>query len=102
MKHLLCVFALAVATLVVVAPAAQATHRPCVNRLEYILVHRGMPKHRVHRIFDTRGRRVAKHGNNEIRSYRACTRRSAVSVTYKQRRVRVKSAVWGSRRHRRH
>ena len=101
MRQVLCAFALAIACLAGTAasPAhAQAEARACVSPGEYRQVHRGMTKRRVHRIFDTRGRRVAfsRDGRftSEIRRYRGCPRRSAVSVGYGNRRVRSKSAVW--------
>lgn len=98
-RQLLCTCALVLAGLGATSPSAQADTPGCVNRGEYRQVHKGMTKRRVHQIFDTRGRRVAFSRNgrftSEIRRYRACPRRSAVSVGYGNRRVRSKSAVWG-------
>jgi hypothetical protein len=98
MKKILCAFALAVACLTGTAPSAQAEVRVCVSPGEYKQVHRGMPKRRVHRVFDSRGRRVAfsRRGRftSEIRRYRGCPRASAVSVAYGNGRLRSKSARW--------
>ena len=80
--------ALALGSLVVAtSPAAAAQDTPrCVTKKEYRNVHKGMTKKRVHRIFDTRGRRdaFAQSGGHtaEIRSYRTCSRFSAVSISY--------------------
>ena len=75
MKQGLSAFVLVLATLTSVStPAQAATPGRCVSRGEYRQVHRGMTKHHVHRIFDTRGRRTAfsRHGGvtAEIRRYR--------------------------------
>jgi hypothetical protein len=99
MKQGLSAFALVLATLTGVStPAQAAIPGPCVSRGEYRQVHRSMTKHRVHRIFDTRGRRTAfsRRGGvtAEIRRYRGCPRHSAVSVAYGNGRVRGKSASW--------
>lgn len=98
MKKILCAFALALACLVGPLPSAQAQSGACVSHSEYRHVHKGMSKRRVHRVFDTRGRRVAffRRGRYtvEIRRYRGCPRGSAVSVGYGNRRLRSKSAHW--------
>ncbi len=61
-----------------VAPASAHAHH-CVSRAEYRHVHKGLTKVRVHRVFDTDGRRKAiSHsgaGTSEVRSYAACHRR---------------------------
>ncbi len=94
--------ALALGSLVVAtSPAAAAQDTPrCVTKKEYRKVHKGMTKKRVHRIFDTRGRRdaFAQSGGHtaEIRSYRTCSRFSAVSISYGDGRLDGKSAVWVS------
>jgi len=79
-------------------PAHADLPATCVNRGEYRQVHQGMTMRRVHRIFDGRGRRTAfsRHGRftSEIRRYRGCPHRSAVSVSYGNGRVRSKSASW--------
>ena len=96
MKQGLSAFVFVLATLTAAGVPAQATPGPCVSRGEYQQVHRSMTKHRVHRIFDTRGRRTAfsRHGRStfEVRRYRGCPRHTAVSVAYGNRRVRAKSA----------
>ncbi len=90
---------LAVACLGTTAPVAYADTPRCVTRAEYERVDAGMSKRRVHRIFDTRGRRTAISSSGgataEVRSYRPCRRHSAVSVAYRSGRVGAKSAVWG-------
>jgi hypothetical protein len=97
LKRSLCALALAAASVGIIAPDAHAA-RPCVTKAEYRAVHDGMTKHRVHRIFDTRGRQeaFARSGRftSEVRSYRTCRRGSAVSVSFGNRRVTAKSAVW--------
>jgi hypothetical protein len=93
MKRFLCVLALGVATIAVATPALADTPG-CVSRAEYRQVHRGMTKPHVHRIFDTAGHRDAAHGNIEVRGYRTCPRHSAVSLTYRKRRVSTKVAIW--------
>jgi hypothetical protein len=100
MRPILCAFVLAVTCMAGAAAPAQAEGRHCVSPGEYRQVHRGMTKRHVHRVFDTRGRRVAfsRDGRftSEIRRYRGCPRDSVVSVAYGNRRVTSKSAVWGS------
>ena len=99
MRQLLCACVLVLACLGGTVSLAQAGGQACVNRGEYRQVHKSMTKRRVHRIFDSRGRRVAFSRNgrftSEIRRYRGCPRRSAVSVAYGNGKVRSKSAVWG-------
>jgi hypothetical protein len=99
MRQLLCTFALAVACLGGTASPAEAEAPACVNRGEYRQVHKGMTKRGVHRVFETRGRRVAfsKHGRftSEIRRYRGCPAGSAVSVAYGNGRLKSKAAFWG-------
>ena len=98
MKRVLSVLVLVLGTMTGGAVAAHPESIACVNRGEYHQVHRGMTKHHVHQIFDTRGRRTAfsRHGGvtAEIRRYRGCPRHSAVSVAYGNGRVRGKSASW--------
>ena len=98
MKNALCVLALAVAFVGVLAPTAHADTPRCVTRAEYERVHDGMSKRRVHQIFDIRGRRVAisRSGGvtSEVRNYRPCRPNSAVSIAYGNSRVTAKSAVW--------
>jgi hypothetical protein len=97
MKRILCALVLAVATLGVAAPAAQADSPRCVTKAEFRSVHVGMTKARVHRIFDTSGRRVTfarvRRYTSEVRRYRPCSRRTAISVSYANRRLDGKSRV---------
>jgi len=54
---------------------AQADSPGCVTRAEYRAVDKGMLKSKVHRIFDTNGKRLyINHGQvtNEGREYRVC------------------------------
>jgi hypothetical protein len=98
MNRMLGALALVIACLVAMPSPAQAEARRCVSPGEYAQVHKGMPKRAVHRVFDTRGRRVAfsRHGRftSEIRRYPGCPHRSAVSVAYGNGRLRAKSASW--------
>lgn len=97
MKRTLCALVLTVATLGVAVPAAQADTPRCVTRAEFRSVHVGMPKARVHRIFDIRGRRVtfARTGRftSEVRRYRPCSRRTAISVSYANHRLDAKARI---------
>jgi hypothetical protein len=95
MKKLICALVLAVATVGLGAPVAQADTRGCVSRSEFQRVHHRMGKARVHRIFDTRGHRDVRVGRIEIRGYRTCSRHGAVSVSYRRKRVTAKVGVWG-------
>ena len=94
--------ALALGSLVIAStPATAAQDSPgCVTKQEFRKVHKGMTKSRVHRIFDNRGHRqaFAQSGGHtaEIRSYRPCSRFSAVAVSYGYGRLDAKSAVWVS------
>jgi hypothetical protein len=105
-KRVLCALALVVSCLggvaATTAPPASAESRHCVSKGEFKRVHEGMRKGRVHRVFGTRGRRVAYAAANrysaEIRRYRGCKRRSRVSVAYGNRRLQSKSASWRRRR----
>ena len=98
MRRTLCALAIAIAGIGVAAPPAQADSPRCVSKGEYRQVHRGMSRGQVHRVFDTRGHRraFARVGRfrSEVRVYRGCGRRSAVSVAYSRGRVRAKSAIF--------
>jgi hypothetical protein len=98
MKQGLAAFVLVVGALIGAGVPAQATPGACVSPGEYRQVHRGMTRHHVRQIFDTRGRRSAffRRGGftSEIRRYRGCPRHSAVSIAYGNGRVRTKSASW--------
>jgi hypothetical protein len=100
-KRVVCALALVVSCLggvATTAPPALADSRPCVSKSEFKRVHEGTRQRRVHRVFGTRGRRVAyaqAYGYSaEIRRYRGCKRRTRVSVAYGNRRLRSKSASW--------
>jgi hypothetical protein len=77
---------------------AQADTPGCVTRAEYRHVHKGTTKHRVAVIFDTAGKReaIAHSGGytEEIRTYKTCSRYSAVAISYGNGRLDAKSAVW--------
>jgi hypothetical protein len=94
MRKTICALALVVTSIGIGVPAAYADSPGCVSQAEFRRVHNGMRQWRVHRIFDTRGRHVTGQVV-ELRSYRACPRNSAVSVSYNHRRVAAKYAVWG-------
>jgi hypothetical protein len=94
MRKSICALALIVTSIGIGAPAAYADSAGCVSKAEYRHVHGGMQMWRVHRIFDTRGHHVVGRVV-EVRSYRGCPRHSAVSITYRHRRVSAKAAVWG-------
>jgi hypothetical protein len=98
MKKALGAVALLMASTVVGVPAAHAGGA-CVSKGEYSAVERGMTKRRVHRIFDTSGRRYsfvqAAGVRLEGRSYRPCRDHSAVSVIYGNGRVKSKLGIWG-------
>jgi hypothetical protein len=85
-----------------VAPA-QADTPGCVTRKEYRKVGQGWTKARVDRRFDTDGNRVAIASSGGFKtsvwSYRACSRFSAVAISYDKDGTRpwkvvAKSAVW--------
>lgn len=98
MRKVLCALVLAVVSTCVAVPAAQADTPRCVSKREFRHVHRGMSKGRVHHVFDVKGRRVSfsRHDGttSEIRRYRPCRRRSAVSVAFSNGHLSAKSAVW--------
>jgi hypothetical protein len=85
------------------APLAAANTPGCVTRSEYRSVHSGYSIDRVHRIFDTDGRKIggAKGGGfaSQVRSYRTCRPHSSVVIQFDRSRgtiwrVTAKSAVW--------
>ena len=105
MKTIILTLAALVAAGAVSAAPAAADTAGCVTRAEYRAVHKGYSMTRVHRIFDTAGKRaaIATSGGygSQIRSYRTCSRFSAVSVSFFRRpggiwRMDAKSAVWVS------
>jgi hypothetical protein len=85
------------------APLAAADTPGCVTRSEYRAVHKDDSFARVHRIFDTDGRKIggAKGGGSasQVRSYRTCRPHSSVVIQYDRSRgtiwkLTAKSAVW--------
>ena len=85
------------------APLAAADTPECVTRAEYRAVHKDYSIARVHRIFDTDGRKIggAKGGGfaSQVRSYRTCRSLSSVVIQYDRSRgtiwkLTAKSAVW--------
>lgn len=85
------------------APLAAADTPGCVTRGEYRAVHKDYSIARVHRIFDTDGRKIggAKGGGfaSQVRSYRTCRSLSSVVMQYDRSRgtiwkLTAKSAVW--------
>jgi len=97
---------LAVAAVLVPALAvpAHATGSPgCITRAEYKKIHKGMTKAKVKQIAGTNGKREAHASaggyRTEVRSYKTCSRSSAVAVSFsanphKPLKVDAKSAVW--------
>jgi hypothetical protein len=85
------------------APLAAADTPGCVTRSEYRAVHKDHSIARVHRIFDTDGRKIggAKGGGfaSQVRSYRTCRPLSSVVIQYDRSRgtiwrITAKSAIW--------
>jgi len=84
------VAAVLAASTLAVAPPASADTPGCVTRSEFASVKVGMRKSRVHRVFDTAGRRVSiatstEHYFAEIRMYRRCSRASLFAVSWIKR-----------------
>ena len=91
------------------AVPAQAA-KPCASKAEYRAVKEGWSKSRVHRKFDTPGKRTSLHQYGDLvvesRKYQGCgSKYSAVLITYnfwagKDTRFKVgpggKSASWAS------
>src|SRR5262245_53834430 len=85
------------------APISSADTHGCVTRSEFRAIHKDSSIARVHRIFDTDGRKIggAKGGGfvSQVRSYRTCRPRSSVVIQYDRSRgtilkLTAKSAVW--------
>jgi hypothetical protein len=64
------------------APHAAADTPGCVTRSEFRQVHRGMPKSRVHRIFDTRGFADSGGAGGYTRVYLSCDGVHAIYIEY--------------------
>ncbi len=96
----------AMATTVAGAPAADAaqtvqatsSRAGCVDRGEYRAAKKGMSPAKIKRMFGTNGTRdaISQGGGHkvEIRSYRACTRFGAVSLSFTNDKMDDKVAVW--------
>ena len=85
------------------APLAAADTPGCVTRSEYRAVQKDDSIARVHRIFNTDGRRIggAKGGGfaSQVRSYRTCSPLASVVIQFDRSRgtiwkLTAKSAVW--------
>jgi hypothetical protein len=85
------------------APVASADTPGCVTRSEFRAVHKDYSIGRIHRIFDTDGRKIggATGGGftSQVRSYRTCRPLSSVVIQYDRSRgtiwrLTAKSAVW--------
>jgi hypothetical protein len=91
----------------VFAPTASAANSTpgCVTKSEYKKAKKGMTKKRVATIFGTNGKLEARATSggyaSEIRSYRTCSKYSAVAISFAKKpggtpRLSAKSAVWVS------
>jgi hypothetical protein len=67
------VTALAITGMLATAGPVSGDTRGCVSQREFNRIQYGMTKRNVHRIFDTRGRRVWLRGAQERRVYRYCS-----------------------------
>jgi len=71
-----------------VAPSALADTPDCVTRAEYRSVHPDDSMHRVHHVFDIRGRRLWIDGEGDLRSqkrrYRTCRAHSSISLWFNE------------------
>ena len=87
-----------------ILPAAPVSAAGCVSRAEYRAAKTNMRMTRVHRIFDTSGRRLSYASSGgyaaQVRTYRGCgSRYNVVSVVFDKTprgswRLAVKAAVW--------
>jgi hypothetical protein len=70
------------------APSALAGTPDCVTRAEYRSVHPDDSMHRVHHVFDIRGRRLWIDGEGDLRSqkrrYRTCRAHSSISLWFNE------------------
>ena len=81
LARLLVAAVVATGVMVTVPTAAEAGWHGCVTKREYKQVHPGMRKKRVHRVFDTSGRK-ARGWSRPTREYRACSRLPAGAPGY--------------------
>jgi hypothetical protein len=89
---------------VATAPAASAASTPgCVTKAEYKKAKKKMTVKQVSKLFGTNGRREARASSggyvSEIRTYKTCSRYSAVAISFDKKpggtlRLSAKSAVW--------
>jgi len=95
MKKLISVLAIAVASVTLSVPAAQANTPGCVSKAEYARVHKGLSVTQVSNLFHTSGR-VTRHPGpaRVIRRYDPCPRHSIVRVTFRRGNVSGKAALW--------
>jgi len=97
---------LAATAVIASPPAAQADTRGCVTKAEYKKVKKGMKIERVHRVFDTAGKKESRAASGGyvfmVRSYKVCNSRwSAVAVGFEKSpgtamKLSAKNAVWVS------
>ncbi|GGL46102.1 hypothetical protein GCM10011575_00060 [Microlunatus endophyticus] len=100
------VLALLVGTVTLVPSAAAANKSPgCVTKAEYKKAEKGMTEAHVKKIFGTNGRREARATSggyvSEIRSYKTCSKWSAVAISLDEKphgspQLTGKSAAWVS------
>ncbi|KQQ39762.1 hypothetical protein [Nocardioides sp. Leaf307] len=87
--------ALLTAGTAVIAPATHADSPGCVTRKEFRKVGEGMGMKKVHAVFDTAGRRVAKDSQDgltiETRRYSTCSGDGGVGVLFRNGRLSSKS-----------
>lgn len=76
-----------------VAPAAAGADQGCVTRAEFRQVSGGMPKARVHDLFETRGQFGDGAAGGYSRTYQACGS-AQVSVEYAVTDSGVHRATW--------
>lgn len=103
---LVAVLGLAGGTVAFVPTASAANKTPgCVTKAEYKKAKKGMTKAHVKNIFGTGGKREARASSggyvDEIRSYKTCSKWSAVAISFEKKPghklvLAAKSAVWVS------
>lgn len=95
--------ALVAGTSAVAPTAASAATTGCVTQSEYKKAKKGMTPKQVAKIFGTKGKRDARAESggyvSELRSYRTCSKYSAVAIMFSKKpgtnlRLSHKSAIW--------
>ena len=85
-----------------VSPNAGAGSPGCVTQAEFEKVRLGMTPRQVSRILGTAGQTLAGFSlagdQYMVKSYDPCRKAQAVTVDYKNRKVRFKVAYWGLQR----